>query len=383
MNSEERVKRAFHFNRPDRVPISCLTLKTDFFPVNIYPPRSWQPRNYPPHVQGGVDSISKLFYRLFIYRWKRKYRKKAGYPRKWWETPHKSIDEWNNIWRSSGTKSNDITKGHPLHGPLQDNWDALEEFTIPDLSNEKRYRILKMGIWKFLGRNRYTVGELVPNGFFALCSQLRGFTNFLVDLVRKPKQVEQLLKKVLPYFLTLIRKYKEYYPSLNSVIIADDMGTQKSPFMSPAIFGKLFKDPYKKIIHLTHDLGMDFIMHSCGDIFHLMPDIIEAGVDVFEFDSPHMVGVENFKQFAKQRKVAFWLSSNIQSTYTLGKPKDVENEIKYYIKEVGKNNGGLAIYEYMSKKALRTPKENIIAQREAVQKWGNYNDDGKIDWIED
>ncbi len=382
MKSEERVKRAFHFNNPDRVPLSCLTLKTDFFPVSIYPPKSWQPIKYPPHVQGGVDSISKLFYRLVIYKWKQKYRKKASYPRKWWEFPHKSIDEWKNIWRSSGTKSNDITKGHPLHGPLQDNWDFLEEFNIPDVSNEKRYRILKMGIWKFLGRNRYTVGELQPNGFFALCSQIRGFSNFLVDLARKPKQVEQLINKILPYFFTLIRKYKEYYPSLNSVIIADDMGTQKSPFMSPAIFRKLLKEPYKKIIDLTHDLEMDFILHSCGDIFQLMPDMIDAGVDVFEFDSPHMVGVENFKQFARQKQVAFWLSSNIQSTYTLGTPKDVEKEIKYYIKEVGNNNGGLAIYEYMSNKALRTPKENIIAQREAVEKWGNYNDDNKIDWIE-
>jgi uroporphyrinogen decarboxylase len=159
------------------------------------------------------------------------------------------------------------------------------------------------------------------------------------------------------------------------------MGTQKSPFISPKIFRNIFKDPYKKIINLTHDLDMDFILHSCGQIFELMQDISEAGVDVFQFDSPHMVGVENLKQFANDRKTAFWLSSNIQTTYVNGTPEDIENEIKYYIQEVGNNEGGLAISEYGSNRALRTPKVNIIAQRQAVEKWGNYDQDGAIEWL--
>ncbi|TXT67372.1 MAG: putative Methylcobalamin:coenzyme M methyltransferase [Promethearchaeota archaeon] len=381
MNSKERVKAAFHFNKPDKIPISCLSLKSDFFPVRIYPPKSWQPIDYPPHVPGGVDSISKPLYRLFIYRWKRGNRIRAGYARKWWQYPHKSIDEWRNMWKSSGTKSEDITRGHPYQGFLHDNWDELENFEPPDLTDKKRYRILKTYIWKLLGRKRYTIGELVPNGFFALCSQIRGFSNFLIDLVRHPKQVEQLINKLLPYFITLITKYKEYYSSLDSVMVADDLGTQKSPFISPSLFQKFFKKPYKKIIELAHDFNLDFILHSCGEILELMPDIIDMGVDVFEFDSPHMVGVENIKKIAKQKKVAFWLSSNIQSTYTLGTPEEIEEEIKLYIKEVGNNQGGLAIYEYMSKRALGTPKQNVIAQRESVRKWGNYDEEGKIDWI--
>ena len=131
----------------------------------------------------------------------------------------------------------------------------------------------------------------------------------------------------------------------------------------------------------SHNLGMDFILHSCGEIGALIPDIIELGVDALQFDSPHMTGVENFKHFAEERKIAFWLSSNIQSTWIFGTPNDVEEEIKSYIKEVGNNEGGLAISEYGSKSALGVPKENVIAQREAVLKWGKYNNDGVIEWL--
>ncbi|MFX0080807.1 MAG: hypothetical protein ACFE94_03545 [Candidatus Hodarchaeota archaeon] len=42
MNGKERVRRAFYFEKLDAVPISCMTLKTDFFPVTQFQPRSWR-----------------------------------------------------------------------------------------------------------------------------------------------------------------------------------------------------------------------------------------------------------------------------------------------------------------------------------------------------
>ena len=84
----------------------------------------------------------------------------------------------------------------------------------------------------------------------------------------------------------------------------------------------------------------------------------------------------------KKRKIAFWLSSNIQSNFVHGTPQDVEEEIKYYIKEVGNNEGGLAIYEYTDYDAINAPKRNIRAQRKAILKWGNYNENGFIKWLD-
>jgi len=381
MDSKERVKKAMHFEKPDRIPLSCVNLKTDFFPFSTYPPKSFQPKEFPPHVQGGVNSMSKFYFRLLIYRWKRKFRKNLRFQKKWWKYPHESIDEWGIIWKSSGTESDDITRGHPYKGPLQENWDNLEDYEIPDASDPERYRIVRSKFWQFLGRKKYCIGELSPNGFFNLCSQLRGFSNFLIDIGRKPNNVEELVEKVKPFYMTKIEKYKEYYPKMDAIIVADDLGAQNSPFISPKLFKRFFSPAYKEIIELTHDLDMDFILHSCGQILELLPELITLGVDVFEFDSPHMTGVENFKKFSEQRRVAFWLSSNIQSTYVNGTPEEIEEEIKYYIKEIGAKDGGLAIYEYTSNNALGTPKENIIAQREAVNKWGIYNKEGKIKWI--
>lgn len=388
MNRRERVKRAFHFDRPDRVPFVGLTVQSDFYPIEPNMPITFQPENYPPHPNGGDTTIKNAAYRRDVYDWKREIREKLGYSENWWEVPHDSIDEFGVIWRSSGTESGDKTMGHPYKGPFQDEstgegWDNLDNYIFPDASDPKCYIRIQSGRWKEIAEDRYLLGTINTSGIFNKCTQLRGFSELLIDLVRNrnPNKLNKLIHLVTKFNLDIIEKLKEYCPSLDSIYVTDDFGTQKSAFVSPRIFGKFFKEPFKKMVNLTHDLGMDFILHSCGDVLGLLSNFVDIGIDVMQFDSPHMTGVENFKKFAQEKKMAFWLSSNIQSTFTNGSPQDVEKEVKYYIKEVGNNEGGLAIFEYTDFDAILAPKRNVRAQRKAILKWGNYNENGIIDWL--
>jgi hypothetical protein len=388
MERRERVKRAFHFQRPDRLPFVGLTVQSDFYPIEPNMLITFQPTNYPPHPFGGDTQISNPTYRRDIYDWDSEIRKKLKFPENWWETSHDCIDEFGVIWRSSGTKGGDWTKGHPYKGPFQDEgtgegWNNLDNHEFPDPFDPLRYKSVKAGRWKTIAEDRYLLGTVNSSGIFNRCSQLRGFSEFLIDLARKrySKEVNTLISKVTDYNLGIIQNLKQYCPSLDSIFITDDFGAQTSAFISPRIFKKYFKEAFNKLTTLTHDLEMDFILHSCGDVLGLLPDFINVGVDVMEFDSPHMTGVENFKNYAQERKMAFWLSCNIQSTFVNGSPKDVEDEIKYYIKEVGNNEGGLAIFEYTDYDAIQAPKRNVRAQRKAVTKWGNYNENGIIEWL--
>ena len=69
MNSKERVQRAFHFDKPDKVPASPTTIKSDFFPVPPKMIKSWQPTELPPHIKGNIANLGKFFYKKFIYSW--------------------------------------------------------------------------------------------------------------------------------------------------------------------------------------------------------------------------------------------------------------------------------------------------------------------------
>ncbi len=385
MNRKERVKRAFHFNRPDRVPILGLTAYSDFFPIEPAPPKSWQPTDYPPHVNGGVTAISAKSYRNHVYDWDKDIHDKLGYTESWWEESYTSIDEYGVLWRSSGILSEDKTMGHPYKGSFENDeiWDNIENYQFPDGNNPERFQRIKTGWWKSLAEDRYLLGILGSSAFFNKASQMRGFNTFIIDLARNryPSRINFLLNSILEFNSNVARNLKENCPELDSIMMADDMGTQNSPFLSINIFRKYIKEKYKKLVNLTHDLGMDFILHSCGNVLPLIPEFIDIGIDALQFDSPHMSGVEGFKHFAYERKMAFWLSSNIKSTFVHGTSQEVEEEIKYYIKEVGNNEGGLGVCEYVDFNAINAPKRYVRAQRKAVLKWGNYNENGVIDWL--
>ena len=234
---------------------------------------------------------------------------------------------------------------------------------------------------KTVSRGKYLMAILNILFIHNLSSNLRGFSKIMVDFAKNPKQVHKLISIITDIFSTEIIELKERIPRLNAIFALDDLGTQHSPVISPRLFRKFYFKPYKKIVDLTHDLGMDFLFHCCGQIKELLPIFVDIGFDAIEFDSPNMTGVENFKQYAEDQKLAFWLSSNIQSTFSQGTPQEVEDEIKYFVEEVGNNQGGLAFYEYLDHTVLNAPKENVKAFRKAITKWGKYNNEGIIEWL--
>jgi hypothetical protein len=68
MNSKQSVRRAFHFDKPDRVPISCINLKSDFFPNTQYQPRTWQKKYFILYIPS--KAITRYHYRKLVYKWK-------------------------------------------------------------------------------------------------------------------------------------------------------------------------------------------------------------------------------------------------------------------------------------------------------------------------
>ena len=71
MKRKERVKRAFHFDRPDRIPIVKVSLGSDFFTLLQFEPRNWQPTTMPPHVLGGDTTLANGVIRLVAYTWRK------------------------------------------------------------------------------------------------------------------------------------------------------------------------------------------------------------------------------------------------------------------------------------------------------------------------
>jgi uroporphyrinogen-III decarboxylase len=83
-------------------------------------------------------------------------------------------------------------------------------------------------------------------------------------------------------------------------------------------------------------------LHSCGDNSLLLPDLIDAGVDVFHPVQKHtMDEVEIARQFGG--KIAWLAGMDVQHTLQEGTPDEVREEVRFLIDTFDRPEGRMLI----------------------------------------
>ncbi len=138
---------------------------------------------------------------------------------------------------------------------------------------------------------------------------LRRMDNFLMDLYTAQADVEKLLDVLMEQHLAVLEKVCHAVGDIADVLrFGDDLGMDNGPLMSPEIYRKLFKPRHTQLCQYvkTHS-KMHTFLHSCGSIYKLMPDLIEAGYDIINPVQTNCVDMEPEKlkkEFGKD--IAFW-----------------------------------------------------------------------------
>ena len=211
---------------------------------------------------------------------------------------------------------------------------------------------------------------LGPHAPFMIACNMRGFENFMVDHILNPDKVKFLLNYLKDWFVKSMKMWAKYGDP-HGFIIADDLGTQDSPFMSPQMFKEFYEPVYSPLFETAHDLGCEFHLHSCGKVDRLIPHFIDWKLDALEFDSPRMSGYTDLKPF--RGKIMFWACVNIQTIYTQGTPEECEREVWHMMRNLGTKNGGFGAYFYAQPEHIKAPSKNIRAFARGLKKYGNYS----------
>jgi uroporphyrinogen decarboxylase len=112
---------------------------------------------------------------------------------------------------------------------------------------------------------------------------LRRMDNFLMDLMCDQYNVEKLLDELLKRHLATLEKVCSAVGDVADIIrFGDDLGMMSGPFMPPDIYRTLFKPRHKVLCdYVKSHSKMHTFIHSCGAISLLMPDLIDAGMEIF------------------------------------------------------------------------------------------------------
>jgi uroporphyrinogen-III decarboxylase len=121
------------------------------------------------------------------------------------------------------------------------------------------------------------------NGFFERLISFMEFENAAYALIDEDQQdaVKALLDKLADFYITLFDESLKHFPQIDGFFVHDDWGSQRSPFFSPAIAKELIVPSMKKVTDYIHSRGRYAELHSCGHLLQQVPNIIEAGWDIW------------------------------------------------------------------------------------------------------
>jgi len=270
------------------------------------------------------------------------------------------IDEWGNTWARLDT----VSKGEVVRGAIE-SWGDLDRLALPDLAAPERYARMR-AVFGSDPCRRYHVGQL-PGFPFSIARKLRRLDNFLLDLVLERERSQVLLDRITGLLESALPRYAE--AGAHAVMFAEDWGTQTGMMIHPRMWRELFAPGFMRLCSAAHALHLKVFMHSCGRMTDIIPDLIDAGVDVLQFSQPRLHGLDSLYRF--HGRMTFWCSVDVQVTLPRRDPEAIAAEARELLTTLGGPEGGFIAGYCTSDQALGI---EPLWQEVACQTFARYGD---------
>ncbi|MEI6138869.1 MAG: uroporphyrinogen decarboxylase family protein [Mariniphaga sp.] len=198
---------------------------------------------------------------------------------------------------------------------------------------------------------------------------LRRIDNFLMDLFLDPMNVHRLLDQLMEMHLSFLSKICEAVGDLVDVIkFGDDLGTNTGPFIPTETYNEFFKPRHKILCdYVKANSSAHTMLHSCGGIYELIPELIDAG---FEILNPIQINAINMEPERLKKEfgmdITFWGGGiDTQSILNQATPQQVKDHVKRNV-EIFSKDGGY-VFNTVHNIMPDVPPQNIIAMFEALE----------------
>jgi hypothetical protein len=268
-------------------------------------------------------------------------------------------DMWGNIWaRVDPTSKGEIHKG------ALDDLDTVADFPLPPLNDPVYYESVAKAV-QDNSENKFIQGG-IPGFVFNIARKLRRLDQYFMDLIIEKEKIRILHDRLEELLTAMIKNYGAC--GVDGIGFAEDWGTQEGLFINPELFREEFKPRFERLCRTAHDCGLFILMHSCGKITDVIPDMIEAGVDAFQFDQPQLHGLETLGSFSD--RATFWCPVDIQKTLQTKDKRIIQDKAKEMIRSLWKNGGFIAGY-YGDNVSIGLEPEVQEWACEAFAEWGS------------
>jgi len=216
---------------------------------------------------------------------------------------------------------------------------------------------------------------MVPGPGLKRPKGIRDVEEWYASLVTRRDYVFKVFERQCEIGLANLQRFYEVVRDrVNAIYVSGtDFGAQTGPFLSPKIYRDLFKPFHQQVndwIH-RHTPWKTFI-HSCGSVWALIPDFIEAGFDILnpiQCSAAHMDPMELKRRFGD--RLVFWGGGvDTQRTLPFGTPEEVRAEVRGRMCIFGE--GGGYVFNTTHNVQAGVPRENLLALYEAYRESSQY-----------
>ena len=279
------------------------------------------------------------------------------------------VDEWGIRRRFTGLYWEQIS--WPLKGATLEDLDNFR-WPNPDSIDRKLVEADAAEAKRLWEETDYIIcAEHPVYGVFELGCWMCGFDDFLLRVGIDPEFVIKFFDKVWEYQKRVI---EIYYGALGKHIhytsSGDDFATQSSLFMSVDMFNEFIKPYLKKRISYTKQFtNAAFLHHSCGSVFPLIPDLVDAGVEILNPIQPMAAQMDpaNLKSHYAD-KVVFHGGIDTQQILPFGTQESVEKTVRETIEIMNRDGGYIFAAAHNIQEDV--PPQNVVYMFEAARKYG-------------
>jgi uroporphyrinogen decarboxylase len=210
---------------------------------------------------------------------------------------------------------------------------------------------------------------------FEIYCWMTGLEESLMNVLLNPKLVHAALERIVGFFAQKMRRALACCGDLVDICyFADDLGGQRTLLMSRKTYREILQPHHRRLFSLVKDLapGAAVMMHSDGAVFDILPDLLDAGVDVLEAVQTDADGMspEHLKDIYGDR-LCFYGGISVQKLLPEAEKETVYAECQRLVEVFGRGGGYVAAPTHAIQAG--TPPENVLAMIRAVLGEADYD----------
>lgn len=254
-----------------------------------------------------------------------------------------------------------------------DMWAALSSPPGPLRYDQDGLNYLAEGARRFRAETSRAIVGLFRCPLLEGGQHLFGMERFYLLLAGNPAFAHRFLDELTAIYLRRLELYLQAVgPYIDVLACYDDYGMQTGLQISPKMYREFFKPRQALLWKTAKRLApVKVLLHSCGSIFHILSDLIDAGLDAI---TPVQISAVNMEPARLKerygRRLTFWGGGcDTQHVLRAGSPAAIKEHVFRNL-EVFSPGGGF-VFQQVHNIEADVPPENIVAMFDALSAWNS------------